>query len=127
QRATSTTTHPAFIAARLRSPCWRLVRTPSLATARGEKRRPHLRHAATRLTAGFEYTGPPLDRETARRILGKRCRKSRRTRGRAPWPRFGRAVIRTSRPKRRAFLAGFSPGGSGAADNTRAAGSVASG
>jgi ABC-type lipoprotein export system ATPase subunit len=70
-RATSTTTHPAFIAARLRSPCWRLVRKPSLATARGEKRRPHLRHAATRLTAGFEYTGPPLDRETARRVLGK--------------------------------------------------------
>jgi ABC-type phosphate/phosphonate transport system ATPase subunit len=64
-RATSTTTHPAFIAARLRSPCWRMVRRPSLASA-GERR---LRHATTRLTAGFVYTGPALDAALARRLL----------------------------------------------------------
>jgi len=29
-RATSTTTHPAFIAARKRSPHWRMIRPPSL-------------------------------------------------------------------------------------------------
>ncbi|OAI46867.1 hypothetical protein AYO44_10450 [Planctomycetaceae bacterium SCGC AG-212-F19] len=67
QRATSTTTHPAFIAARLRSPYWRMMRKPSL-TAR-EKRRPGLRHATTRLTAGFAYVGPALETEIARRLV----------------------------------------------------------
>jgi GNAT superfamily N-acetyltransferase len=64
-RAGSTTTHPAFIAARLRSPDWRLLRAPSL--ARGH--RGTIRHATTRLTAGFEYVGPPLDAGLARRVL----------------------------------------------------------
>jgi ABC-type lipoprotein export system ATPase subunit/GNAT superfamily N-acetyltransferase len=71
-RATSTTTHPAFIAARLRSSVWRMVRRPSLAAARGERRRPEIRHAATRLTAGFEYIGPPVDAAVARRLLAER-------------------------------------------------------
>jgi GNAT superfamily N-acetyltransferase len=63
-RAASTTTHPAFIAARQRSPHWRMIRPPSL--ARGRIR---FRHATTRLTAGFEYIGPPLDPLTARKLL----------------------------------------------------------
>src|SRR5581483_1848870 len=53
-RATSTTTHPAFIAARRRSPHWRETRSPSLAAGRSK-----FKHATTRLTAGFVYTGPP--------------------------------------------------------------------
>lgn len=69
-RATSTTTHPAFVAARLRSPDWRLVRAPSL--GRSDRRLAHLRHATTRLTAGFEYIGPPLARRLARRLLDGR-------------------------------------------------------
>lgn len=68
-RASSTTTHPAFIAARLRSPVWRLVRRPSLASGAREKHRPQLRHAGTRLTAGFVYEGPALNVELARRLL----------------------------------------------------------
>lgn len=64
-RAASTTTHPAFIAARQRSPHWRMVRAPSL--AHGQSR---FRHATTRLTAGFEYIGPPLDPLAARQLLG---------------------------------------------------------
>jgi GNAT superfamily N-acetyltransferase len=68
-RATSTTTHPAFIAARLRSPHWRMVRRPSLARTAGERGR-GLRHAVTRLTAGFEYVGASIDPELARRVLG---------------------------------------------------------
>jgi GNAT superfamily N-acetyltransferase len=68
-RATSTTTHPAFIAARLRSPDWRMVRRPALARTDGERGRA-LRHAATRLTAGFDYVGPALHPDLARRILG---------------------------------------------------------
>jgi ABC-type transport system involved in cytochrome c biogenesis ATPase subunit len=67
-RATSTTTHPAFSAARLRSREWRMVRRPSLAQARGERGR-GLRHAVTRLTAGFEYVGAPIDPGLARRLL----------------------------------------------------------
>jgi ABC-type lipoprotein export system ATPase subunit len=52
-RALSTTTHPAMIAARCRSPLWQITRKPSF--ARGGDR---LAHATTRLTAGFEYVGP---------------------------------------------------------------------
>jgi ABC-type molybdenum transport system ATPase subunit/photorepair protein PhrA len=68
QRATSTTTHPAMIAARLKSPHWRMTRGPSLA---GSHERGGVRHATTRLTAGFEYVGPALDVELARRMLAK--------------------------------------------------------
>jgi GNAT superfamily N-acetyltransferase len=65
QRATSTTTHPAFLAARQRSPHWRLTRAPSLARRGGM-----VRHAFNRLTAGFEYVGPAMDAGTARQLLG---------------------------------------------------------
>jgi hypothetical protein len=68
-RAVSTTTHPAMIAARCRSPLWRMHRAPSL--CRGvEKRYRRLRHAATRLTAGFTYTGPPMPCQEARTLHG---------------------------------------------------------
>jgi hypothetical protein len=66
ERATSTTTHPAFIARRRRSPDWKLVRPLSLARADGRGR---VRHAVTRLTAGFEYVGPPLERTLAQRLM----------------------------------------------------------
>jgi ABC-type lipoprotein export system ATPase subunit/GNAT superfamily N-acetyltransferase len=66
ERATSTTTHPAFVATRMCSPDWRLVRRPTLAGS-GERR--PIRHATTRLTAGFEYVGPALDPAVARRLL----------------------------------------------------------
>jgi energy-coupling factor transporter ATP-binding protein EcfA2 len=68
-RAVSTTTHPAMIGARLRSGLWRLRRRPSLAAGR-ERRLRGLRHATTRLTAGFEYVGPALPRLLARALLG---------------------------------------------------------
>jgi GNAT superfamily N-acetyltransferase len=67
QRATSTTTHPAFIAARLRSSDWRMIRRPALAG--GISKIAGLKHAHTRLTAGFEYVGPPLDARLARLIM----------------------------------------------------------
>lgn len=68
-RALSTTTHPAFIAARRRSPFWVLRRAPSLARG-GDRGMPSLQHATTRLTAGFEYTGPPLPRRLAELLCG---------------------------------------------------------
>jgi len=64
-RALSTTTHPAMIRSRQRSPLWRMSRAPSLASGRADR----LRHATTRLTAGFEYVGPTIERRTARAIL----------------------------------------------------------
>jgi ABC-type polar amino acid transport system ATPase subunit len=68
-RAVSTTTHPGLIRARLRSPDWRLRRAPSLASARPD-RLAGLRHATTRLTAGFEYVGPALPGRLARLLRG---------------------------------------------------------
>ena len=79
-RAVSTTTHPAMIRARLRSPLWRLRRAPGLAAGR-ERRLRGLKHATTRLTAGFEYVGPALPRSQARRPAG------RLNPLRLPWPR----------------------------------------
>lgn len=67
QRATSTTSHPAFIGARIRSSDWRMIRSPSL--GRGKSKITGLRHARTRLTAGFEYVGPPLDSRLANQIM----------------------------------------------------------
>jgi ABC-type Mn2+/Zn2+ transport system ATPase subunit len=65
-RAGSTTTHPAMIRARLASRLWQMRRAPSFAA--GHEGR--LRHATTRLTAGFEYIGPPLPAHQARTLLG---------------------------------------------------------
>ncbi len=67
-RAVSTTTHPAFVAARCRDPRWRLVRPPALANPERRKR-----HAVHRLTAGFEYVGPesPLTLTLSHKGRGK--------------------------------------------------------
>jgi energy-coupling factor transporter ATP-binding protein EcfA2/GNAT superfamily N-acetyltransferase len=64
-RAISTTTHPAMIRARLHSSNWQMHRPPSFA-ARHEGR---LRHATTRLTAGFRYVGAPMPLTAARALL----------------------------------------------------------
>jgi GNAT superfamily N-acetyltransferase len=66
QRATSTTTHPALIASRLRGHDWRLTRAPALGRP---ERRGRVRHAVARLTAGFEYVGPPADATIAQRLV----------------------------------------------------------
>jgi GNAT superfamily N-acetyltransferase len=67
-RAISTTTHPAMIRARHQSPHWRMRRPPSLAIG-CERRLKKLKHATTRLTAGFEYIGPALPHRLARLLL----------------------------------------------------------
>lgn len=66
-RAFSNTGHPAEIAHRLRSPLWKLTRAPSR-TARGRHSIDRAR-ASNRLTASFEYVGPPLDRTRALEAL----------------------------------------------------------
>jgi GNAT superfamily N-acetyltransferase len=67
-RALSTTTHPAMMRARHKSPLWRMRRPPSLAVG-VEHRLKKLRHATTRLSAGFEYVGPALPIRLARLLL----------------------------------------------------------
>jgi GNAT superfamily N-acetyltransferase len=64
-RATSTTTHPAMIRARLRSSNWEMHRAPSFAASREGR----LRHATTRLTAGFRYVGVPMPYAAAKALL----------------------------------------------------------
>jgi GNAT superfamily N-acetyltransferase len=70
-RVRSTTGHPALIAARLRSPDWRLTRPPSLARPPGAAHR-RLPHAYARLTTGFEYVGPGVERAVAEAMAGAR-------------------------------------------------------
>jgi hypothetical protein len=64
-RAVSTTTHPAMIRARCASPNWRMHRRPNFAAGND----PGVRHAVTRLTAGFRYVGPALPPVAARVLL----------------------------------------------------------
>ena len=58
----STTSHPGMIAHRLRSGRWRCVRRPGLTTAHGRVAgggNLSGRAAVDRISAGFEYVGPP--------------------------------------------------------------------
>ncbi|MFN5291280.1 MAG: ABC transporter ATP-binding protein [Planctomycetia bacterium] len=67
-RAISTTTHPGLIASRMRSKDWVLKRKPALAGA-SSKAMPGLKHATTRLTAGFEFVGEPMNPRQGRELL----------------------------------------------------------
>lgn len=55
----STTSHPAMIRHRLRSPLWRCIRKPSLAPGQSTGHVTQRSRAAYRLTAGFAFIGPP--------------------------------------------------------------------
>jgi hypothetical protein len=55
-----------MIASRCRSTVWRLSRKPSFA----KRSEGGIRHATTRLTVGFRYTGPPLSPTLAANLLG---------------------------------------------------------
>jgi hypothetical protein len=66
-RALSTTTHPAMIGARKRSPNWNMVRKPSF----GRTIEAGFHRATNRLTAGFAYIGPRLNSLTAKMLYGR--------------------------------------------------------
>jgi ABC-type dipeptide/oligopeptide/nickel transport system ATPase subunit/GNAT superfamily N-acetyltransferase len=55
----STTSHPAMIAHRLRSPAWRCVRKPGMTSASKSKIAMTASAATRRYTAGFLFTGTP--------------------------------------------------------------------
>ncbi len=61
KRYRSTTSHPAMIAHRMRSPLWRLIRAPGLAEDNAGAGFGGLKatQAVTRLTCGFEFLGEP--------------------------------------------------------------------
>ena len=57
---TSTTSHPAMIRHRAKSPLWRMSRAPGLVGGHGKRFNLMRKTSAIdRLTAGFEYLGPP--------------------------------------------------------------------
>jgi GNAT superfamily N-acetyltransferase len=64
RRVLSTTAHPGFVASRLRSSRWRLIRPPSL-VGRSNRSERTIQTATMRLTAGFEYIGPVMERRRA--------------------------------------------------------------
>lgn len=68
-RAISTTTHPGMIAYRNRSQLWRMTRKPSLGGVEKKVGYKNLKHASTRLTAGFEYIGPSLPKVFAQSLM----------------------------------------------------------
>ena len=63
-RATSTTTHPSMIRSRQKSKLWVMTRNQSLVGSNDI-----IKHASTRLTAGFEYVGPPMSPFVAKALL----------------------------------------------------------
>lgn len=71
QRVFSTTSHPAMIRYRNQSPLWAMRRGPGL-TPRDTDRR--VKRATARLSAGFQYVGPSLDRAEAERVLNREAR-----------------------------------------------------
>lgn len=68
KRPISSTSHPAMIRSRARSKNWKLVRSPSMTKKGGNLYQESglgKRSAVTRMTAGFAYVGPSMDRTTA--------------------------------------------------------------
>jgi len=71
-RVFSGTGHPAEIANRLRHPeLWRMTRAPGFTSASGGELGENFRRtrASSRVTASFEYCGPPMDPERAKAML----------------------------------------------------------
>lgn len=67
----STTSNPAMIYARNRSPNWEMTKIPARNIPGGKFRKDKRFHFAfNRLTAGFEYIGPAIDENEARMIWG---------------------------------------------------------
>jgi hypothetical protein len=67
KRVFSTTSHPSMIAARERSPLWRCTRALGLGTKDAGNGK--MKHALTRMTAGFEYIGETMPATRAQELL----------------------------------------------------------
>lgn len=72
-RALSTTSHPAMIGTRNRSPNWKMTKIPHFNSAGGTFAKDKYlgkSFAKDRWTASFEYVGPALDYDEARALVG---------------------------------------------------------
>lgn len=74
----STTSHPAFIAARKRSPMWEMTRAPGFISG-AQRQGGDLRHRSKprqklsfRMTATFRYRGPAADQAVARALWSEK-------------------------------------------------------
>jgi hypothetical protein len=65
KRAFSTTSHPAMIASRVKSPLWRVSRGTSFAARDGGA---SVKHSTSRLTCGFEFIGAAMEKAQAIRL-----------------------------------------------------------
>jgi hypothetical protein len=71
KRYISTTSNPAMIQHRARSPNWNMHRKPSMVAAPGQLGlQKNAKNSWGRITAGFEYRGRPCDPETVKALLG---------------------------------------------------------
>jgi ABC-type thiamine transport system ATPase subunit len=71
KRYISTTSNPAMIQHRARSPKWNMHRKPSMVASPGNNGLQHVsKNSYGRITAGFEYRGRPCDPETVKALLG---------------------------------------------------------
>lgn len=72
KRPISTTSHPAMIAARNKSPNWKLKRAPSLTGKdAGLLEAKKMTRAFNRMTCGFEFVGPAMPETSARQLFVK--------------------------------------------------------
>jgi hypothetical protein len=73
KRAVLGTSHPGFIAARKRSPVWKMTKAPEVRArdnaSQNGYRAGGVEHATSRLMASFEYVGPAMDPVRATRLL----------------------------------------------------------
>lgn len=68
KRVFSTTSHPAMIRSRVKSPLWRVSRGTSFTAKDSNTLR--IKHAQNRLTTGFEYVGAEMDKAEATKLYG---------------------------------------------------------
>ncbi|HTN01741.1 MAG TPA: helix-turn-helix domain-containing protein, partial [Planctomycetaceae bacterium] len=72
KRFYTTSGHPAVIGHRQRSPLWNMIRAPSLVQPPGRKENRVKRTSCDRITAGFEYIGPPASQADFDALLTNR-------------------------------------------------------
>jgi ABC-type arginine transport system ATPase subunit/GNAT superfamily N-acetyltransferase len=69
KRLVSTTSHPAMIRSRAASEKWKMTKTPSTNSSNSRlAKKINYKGADRRYVASFEYVGPALDRDEARRV-----------------------------------------------------------
>jgi GNAT superfamily N-acetyltransferase len=66
-----TAAHPSTVGHSARSPKWKMSRGPSRTAGKGQTSRAGWSHASRRLTVGFEYVGPRMEKAAADALLAR--------------------------------------------------------